>query len=104
MFFSGFSPISLRFASRFLRIFDLDSGRELAKHKHGGWVISTRFSRDGELLASGAADKWLRIFQGEELARCQRKRCLHLTIHFFLESYKLCIICIISYLTPFLST
>ena len=36
----------------------------MAKHKHGGWVISVRFSHDGTWVASGAADKWLRVFFG----------------------------------------
>ncbi|CAK9057619.1 unnamed protein product [Durusdinium trenchii] len=49
----------------FLRVFDLDSGRELAKHKHESWVISCRFAHDGTFLASGAADKWLRVFDEE---------------------------------------
>lgn len=37
----------------------------MAKHKHGGWVISVRFSHDGTWVASGAADKWLRVFLAE---------------------------------------
>lgn len=65
---ASFSSGTLATASgdAFLRIFDLDSGREVAKHKHGGWVISVRFSHDGSWVASGSADKWLRVFDAKD--------------------------------------
>ena len=42
------------------------SVEQVAKHKHGGWVISVRFSHDGTWVASGSADKWLRVFDAKE--------------------------------------
>ena len=39
---------------------------QVAKHKHGGWVISVRFSHDGSWVASGSADKWLRVFDAKD--------------------------------------
>jgi WD40 repeat protein len=45
------------------RIFEADSGRELARLEHDEMLMSVAFSPDGEHLATGTADSEVRVFR-----------------------------------------
>jgi WD40 repeat protein len=51
-----------------VRMWDIESGREVRRMEHGDWVQSVSFSPDGRFLASGGRDGVVRVWEVEEWA------------------------------------
>jgi Tol biopolymer transport system component len=71
VFAVAFSPDGKRLAAagadRAIRIWDVDSGKELALFEdHADWILDLAFSPDGKRLASASRDKTSKVFDVEK--------------------------------------